>query len=161
MRMSRADITTIEVHNCFACEYINSNTLRENNVFFKMIKLYTDNAANICKPAIYRMIKTYFDQHVKNNVNNYEWSLQSIEQHFTTHTMYPTDEILTQLSITTGLRNHIANNLGMRKSPDDTEVQFQDTNIKHLLNLNKELRILRTLRNDIPNMVGYDEVLHF
>jgi len=159
--MTYEDMTAIAYTGCFACENLNAAALRENDVYFRMMKLYTDNAGSICKDAIYRLIKAFFDREVLPHLDaGRDWSLTCIRDHFLCHTMYPTDEILTQISATAGLRRHLMNNLA-KKDVADGSITFNLNNIKTLIALNKELRVLRQMKKDIPGMVGFDETLNY
>jgi hypothetical protein len=159
--MTYEEVTDVGYSACFACENVDAEALRSNPVYLNMMKLYTDNATAICKDAIYKLIKTYFDREVKPRLHdNRDWSLVCIKEHFTRHTMYPTDEILMQIRITSGLRHHVMNHL-VRRNPSGTSVVFDGNNIKTLISLDKELRVLRQLKAEIPSMVGYDNLLNY
>lgn len=157
--MTYDDLVTVKHTDCFACENINSASLRENHLYYNMMKLYTDNSTSICRDSIYRLIKEYYDSYIKEKVNGREWTLECIKEHFLKHTMYATDEILRQINITAGLRNHMMNHLV--KVGGKTKVQYDINYIKTLISLNQELRKLRAMRKDLPNLVGYDNVLNY
>ncbi|GBG16202.1 Hypothetical Protein FCC1311_116772, partial [Hondaea fermentalgiana] len=91
---------------CFACKYINAGSMRENPEFVTLMKLYTENAEAVSQPALFRLVKAHFDRHCRPIVRE-EWTLPCIEEHFTVHTNYPTDEILKQLKVLTSIRNNM------------------------------------------------------
>jgi len=167
--MTYEDITSVGYERCFACENITAVSLRQNEYYLNMMRLYTENSSSICKPAIYRLIKQYFDSEIMPELEeSCDWTLDCIREHFTTHTMYPTDEILTQIHISAGLRKHLMNNLAKREVPREgtmaranTPMKFDINNIKVLMQLNKELRVLRNMKSGIPAMVGFDPNLNY
>ena len=153
------EMTKVNHPKCYACTHITPASLRENKYHFNLLKLYTDNSTSICKDAIYALIKEYYDKEIKPNTD-IEWHLAAIKEHFQSHTMYPTDEILRQINITQGVRSFLMDNLMERSENGDT-VKFQMNNLKMLISLNKELRTLRLLKNDVPGMIGYDQQLNY
>lgn len=165
--MTYDDLITVKYTDCFACQNINSASLRENEVYFNMMKLYTDNSTAICRDGIYKLIRDYFVLHVKPELDLADeseggvrdWPLECIKEHFLKHTMYATDEILRQINITAGLRNHMMNHLV--KVGAGTKVKYDLNYIKTLISLNQELRKLRAMKKELPNLVGYDHVLNF
>lgn len=162
-QMEFDDLVDINYKKCFACEYINSDSIRENETFLKMMKLYTQNASEITKDAIFELIKEYFDEEVKplfaqQNIQ-VDWTLECIKEHFLTHTQYPSDEILTQLRLKRALRTHLSNN--MVEKNVDGRMTFNTENIKLMTILDKEILALMRSKRDIPSMVGYSDVLDF
>lgn len=152
------EITEIKYHNCFACKYINNETLAENDTYRAMMKLYTNNSTSISLDAIFRLIKEFYDNEIK-PCTGVEWSLEAIKEHFTKHTNYPTDEILRQITIKRALRNSLANN-SIEKLVDGS-LKFNLNNIKLVVTLDKELITLYKLKKDIANMIGYSESLNY
>lgn len=153
------EMSKVAYPDCYACNSISPASLRENKYHRSLMKLYTDNSTSICKGAIYNLIKEYYDSEIK-PTTGVEWSLEAIKEHFQSHTMYPTDEILRQINITQGVRNYLMDYLIERGERDD-KMKFNMNNLKMIVNLNKELRTLRTLKNDIPNMIGFDQQLNY
>lgn len=153
------DMTTVKHKQCYACNNITSASLRENKYHANMIGLYTDNSTSICKDVIYRLVKDYYDQEIREQ-SQQEWPIDVIKEHFLCHTMYPTDEILTQINITSGLRRKLMDNIVQKNEAGDS-VKFNINNAKLLISLNKELRILRKMKEEIPNMIGFDQTLNY
>lgn len=152
------EMTRVNHPNCYACNHITPASIRENKYHYNLMKLYTDNSTSICPEAIYKLIKEYYDQELKPQTE-IEWSIDAIKEHFLTHTMFPTDEILRQINITQGVRRYLMDSL-IEKS-DDEEPKFNMNNIRMLVSLNKELRALRQLKGEIPSMVGFNQELNY
>lgn len=157
--MTIDDLTTMKHVRCFACEQINSVTLQKNVHYQKMMRLYCDNAAQISKDAIFRLIKKYFDEQIRPNVDNAEWSMECIKEHFTKHTQYPSDEVLFQLRLMRALRTEMANY--MVETQADGKKKFSATNIKNVIAIDKEIIALLKTMDSIPKMVGYNEILKY
>lgn len=167
--MDMEELVDISYKRCYACENINSESMNENSSFLEMMKLYTDNATTICKDAIFLLIKQYFDENIKPDLQDLDvdgpengcadWSLECIKEHFLCHTQFPTDEILTQLRLKRAIRTHLANNIVERKS--NGTLKFNLNNIKMMNALDKEIMLLLRSMKEIPSMVGYSEVLNF
>lgn len=147
-------------NECFACKYINSKSLRENDRFMAMMRIYTDNSSVISKEYIWIMIKRFYDEFIRPQLpsNEYPWTIDCIEEHFSTHSRYPTDEILRQISIKQALRNQIANAIVYDNNQEKT---FDRENIKLLIMIDREIRSILMTKKDISNMIGYCEVLDY
>ena len=160
--ISYDEMTKIEHTNCFACLNITPMSLRENKYHYNLLKLYTDNSTSICKEAIFKLVKTYYDEEIF-PITKIEWKIEAVREHFLFHTNFPTDEILRQISITSGVRKHLINNLVEKNEDIESGVKykFQLNNLKMLISLNKELRILRNLKSELPQMLGYDTTLNY
>lgn len=158
--LTMKDLTTYnEAQHCFFCTHINTKSLQENEIFYNLMKLYTDNSQSVCKDAIYNMMLQYYDNFIKEHLDGKCLSIHEIETHFSLHTSFATDEILTQINITKGVRRHIMNQLA--KLDDEGNVKINDGNVKMLLVLNKELRTLQQMKDELPNHIGYDNTLSY
>jgi hypothetical protein len=153
------EITAVQHMECYACNHITAASIGENPYHSRLVRLYTENSTTICKDAIYSLVKRYFDEEIRADVGM-EWPLPVIKEHFLCHTMYPTDEVLTQINITAGLRRNVMNNL-IKRDESGANTKVDMNNAKLLISLNKELRILRQLKGDIPSMLGYDANLNY
>ena len=147
-----------EAKDCFFCKYINSKSLQENEIFYNFMKLYTDNASAVCKDAIFDMMLNYFNEHIKEHIN-VNLTVQEIENHFTNHTRYATDEVLTQINMLKGVRRHLMNQVA--KMDEDGGIKINDSNVKLLVSINKEIRTLTQMKDELPNHLGYDSTLNF
>ena len=152
------EMTQVNHPNCYACNNITQQSIKENKYHFNLMKLYTDNSTSICKSAIYNLIKTYYDTEIFPETK-IEWSLEAIKEHFLQHTRFPTDEILTQINVTQGIRKYLMDSL-IEKN-DKGGPKFNMENIRMLVSLNKELRTLRQLKEEIPSMVGFNQELNY
>jgi hypothetical protein len=166
-RMTYDDLLDITHKECFACQRINSDSLRENEYFYKMMKLYTDNSTATCRESVYRLVKEYFDEEIKplldkdeEDTGIKEWPLEVIREHFLRHSSYATDEVIRQINITTGLRNHMMNYL-VQVDPTKEKVKYDINYIKTMITLNQEIRKLRSMKKELPNLIGYDHVLNY
>ena len=133
------------------------------------MKLYTENVGMVSKKAIYKMIKDYFDDHCRDQLNENgdaldpgpdtkNWTLESITEHFEHHTKFPTDEINKQLVMLKKLRDLSMASVIMRKG---TEIKVNNKNVAGSLSIMKEIRELMQLKSKINGMIGYSEVLDF
>ena len=156
------EIVNQEYEDCYACNHINKGSLRDNEVFRDMIRMYTDNAASTMREASYRQIKEKFDAECR-QYSDCDWTLDQIREHFQKHTQYPTDEVLNQLRIAKNLRDkHLKTLLSKRKNAEGKEeIQSHANNMKLLLSIHKEIRDLMLSVEHIPKMVGYDTTLNF
>ena len=148
---------------CFACNYINSSSLKANENFLKLMHVYTDNVISSTRESLWKMVKQYYDEFVRPHLpeNIPTWTTECIAEHFMEHTNYPTDEILNQINIKKGIRRQIVNSLVYKSDKSDCEKIFDERNIKLLLQIDKEISRLYLLKGDISKMVGYSEVLDY
>ena len=123
------------------------------------MKLYTDNSMSVTKDAIFAMMLEYYNKYIKEHLNGRVLTLFEITNHFQLHTSFATDEVLTQISITKGIRRHVMNSLA--KLDEEGKVRVNDANVKMLLMLNKELRALQQMKDELPNHIGYDNTLSY
>lgn len=167
-RMTYEQLVDVGFKDCYACECMNVEAIAENENYLYMMKLYTQNASTICKDAIFKKVKHFFDTVVKPDLESLrgpddppvrDWSLWCIKEHFTKHTHFPTDEILTQIRIKRALRAKLSDNL-VETMPNG-KLRFNSNNIKHVIALDKEIVSLLRAKNDISTMVGYCEILDF
>lgn len=156
--ISLEELIDIDYTGCFACEYLSSDALAENEDYLYLMKLYTENASSMRKEGLFKLIKDYFDKNIKPMVD-IDWTLQSIKEHFTSHTKFPTDELAMQLAIKKSLRNKMAGNL-VEKTPDGG-LKFNHMNIRNVIAIDKEIMALLKAKKEIPHMVGYNEVLDY
>jgi hypothetical protein len=166
-RMTYDDLMDITHKDCFACQRINSDSLRENEYFYKLMKLYTDNSTATCRESVYRLVKEYFDEEIRplliqdeDDEGIKEWPLEVIREHFLRHSNYATDEVIRQINITTGLRNHMMNYL-VQVDHTKEKVKYDINYIKTMISLNQEIRKLRSMKKELPNLIGYDHVLNY
>ncbi len=158
--LTMTDLTTYsEASHCFFCTHINSKSLQENETFYNFMKLYTDNSMSVTKDAIFAMMLDFYNKYIKEHLNGRTLTLFEIKNHFTLHTSFATDEILTQINITKGIRRHVMNSLA--KLDEEGKVVVNDANVKMLLSLNKELRTLQQTKDELPNHIGYDNTLSY
>ena len=157
--VSFAEMSRVEYTDCYACSHITTSSLKDNKYHYQLMKLYTENSTSICKDAIFNLVKEYYDTQLfpKTNI---VWSKEAIVEHFNTHTNFPTDEVLMQIAINESVRKYLMNNL-IEQSHDGERHKFQMNNLKMLISINKELRILRNSKNELPNQVGYDSTLNY
>ena len=122
---------------CFACNFINNFSMKNNPVFLKMMHVYTDNVVSSTRDSLWNMVKLYFEEHVRPILptNVPIWSTECIAEHFTVHTHYPTDEILNQINIKKGIRRQIVNSLVYKSDKSDSEKIFDERNIKLLIQI--------------------------
>jgi hypothetical protein len=156
--MTLEELLDVKYKQCYACEHFSADSLNENEEYLYMMKLYTQNASGLCKEAIFNLIKNYFDKYVRPHTSH-DWTLECIREHFTSHTNFPTDEIVNQLAIKRALRNKLSDYL-VEKRPDGT-LKFNSGNIKNIIALDKEIVNLLRARKEIPSMVGYNATLDF
>lgn len=155
------EMTKVNHSDCWACHNVTPAAVRENKHIFNLVRLYTDNSTSICKDAIYSLVKEYYDTQIKPKTQNkVEWSLESIREHFMRHTRYPTDEIIRQIDMAEGIRTYLMDNLAQQNKTDG-QIKFNHQNVKMLISINKELRILRNMKQEIPQMIGYDATLDY
>jgi len=153
------EMSKVKYTDCYACSHITALSLKENRYHFQLMKLYTENSSSICKDAIFNLVKEYYDTQLfpKTEI---VWTKEAIAEHFNTHTNFPTDEVLMQIAINESVRKYLMNNL-IERSQDGERHKFQMNNLKMLISINKELRILRNSKNELPNQVGYDSTLNY
>jgi len=159
------DLMQVQHENCFACQRINASTLRDNEYYYKMLQLYRDNATGTCLESVYCMVRDYFINEIKpfldaDNEDDglKEWPLEVIREHFKRHTLYATDEIMRQINVTTALRDHLMNNLVQVNSKS---AKYDVKYIQTLINLNQEIRKLRSMKSEIPGWFGFDSTLNY
>ncbi|GBG28606.1 Hypothetical Protein FCC1311_048272 [Hondaea fermentalgiana] len=158
--MSFEQLTEVKYRDsCFACKYINSSSLRENPEFVALMKLYTENAGSVSRPALFQLVKDHFDAYCRPVVQA-EWSIACIEEHFTLHTNFPTDEVLKQLKVLVSIRNKMISTL-LTRNVRTGEVKAHSNNIKNLITIQKEIRELLSFKKKLPTLLGYSEVLDF
>lgn len=178
--MSYEELIDIGYVDCYACKHMNIEALNVNDKYLTLMKLYTQNASTICRPAIFKMIKEYFDEFIvadliliekarleyegkpippDNEIVVEQWSMECIKEHFDRHTNFPSDEIIVQLRIKRSLRSRLTNNL-IEITPAGKQ-KFNSNNIKLLVTLDKEIQVLLKLKKDISTMVGYNPSLDF
>lgn len=163
VQLTFEELVNVNHVDCYACKYINPESMLENDRFMYLMKLYTQNASSITREAIFKQIKEYFDTYIKHDMdtidNNEDWTLDCIREHFNRHTNFPTDEIINQIRLKRALRTLLVNNLV--KSNSKGEKKFDHGNIKLLVLLDKELQGLLKLKKEITTMVGYNPVIDF
>lgn len=159
---------TTEYDTCFGCKYINAESITSNTLFLNMMRMYTQNHTMVARTTIFKEIKRYYDEFIKNDLPDgdhmLEWSLDKIREHFTKHTSYPTDEVQLQLAINRSLRTRLSNHVIVKSKEGvdgPTETKFHLENIKTLLALQKEIQTLLRMKKDIPTMHGYNSTLDF
>lgn len=179
-QISYEELLDVDHADCFACKYMNVESIVGNEKYLYMMKLYTQNASTICRPAIFKKIKDYFDKYIKpdllmkeklkyemngETVPNDEdikvenWSEECIRAHFDSHTNFPSDEINIQLKIKRALRRKLSDHL-LERTPE-MKTEFKNNNIKTLIMLDKEIQALLKLKKDISTMLGYNATLDF
>lgn len=168
--------------NCYACEFVNNDSLRDNEDFLYMIKIYTDNIGNVSRESLFRMVKDHFDKYCKPyhkrqcddckkkeseneklpenclECKEIDWTLESIREHFDFHTNYPTDEINKQLNINKRMRNFAVSSAIYKKGD---EIKLNNKNIKDILAIQREIRELMMIKGKINQMIGYSEILDY
>ena len=152
------ELTTVQHKECFACKYINNESLLEDETYRALMRLYTENSSNIELDAIFQLVKEFYDSEIKPDLQM-DWPLHVIKEHFTRHTKYPTDEILRQIQIKKALRDHMINN-AVEKCPNG-DTKYDLNVIKQITSLEKDILTLLKLKKDIPTMVGYSEILNY
>ena len=160
--MDYNELVNQEYTQCYACDHINKGSLRDNDTFVDMMRMYTDNAASTFREASYRQIKEKFDEECREHTD-YDWTLDQIREHFEKHTQYPTDEILFQIRVTKNLRNNFLKTVlsKRRTSEGREEIQAHSNNVKILLQLQKEIRELMLSIEHVSKMAGYDTTLNY
>jgi hypothetical protein len=161
--MNVDELTSNEYTTCFACERINTTSMRSNEKYMAMMRMYSTNVGSMTKEAIFKLIKKYFDEFIKPDLREIgdmsDWSLECVRNHFQTHTNFPTDEINHQLRIKRALRNHLANNLVDRSS--EGKMKFNLNHIKMVSALDKEILVLLKSKKDISGMLHFSELLDY
>jgi hypothetical protein len=152
------ELTTVQHKACFACKYINNDSLLEDETYRALMRLYTENSSNIELDATFELVKEFYDSEIK-PVLQMDWPLHVIKEHFTRHTNYPTDEILRQIQIKKALREHMINNV-VEKCPNGN-TKYDLSVMKQITSLEKDILTLLKLKKDIPTMVGYSEILNY
>lgn len=160
--MDDSDLLVEKYEDCPFCDFINKGSLRDNEVFLDLMRLYTENASGTYREASYRHIKEFWDSNCAEHTGC-DISLEQVRDHFEKHTQYPTDEILRQLRIYKNIRNNFLKTvLSKRKnSKGKEEIQGHVNNIKVLIQIQKEIRDLLSSIKDIPSMAGYSNELNF
>jgi hypothetical protein len=160
--MDDNDLLVEQYEDCVFCDFINKGSLRDNEVFLDLMRLYTDNASGTYREASYKHIKEFWDTNCSEHTGR-EVTMEQIRDHFEKHTQYPTDEILRQLRIYKNIRNNFLKTvLSKRKnSKGKEEIQGHVNNIKVLIQIQKEIRDLLSSIKDIPSMAGYSNELNF
>lgn len=162
------EIIDTEYKECYACENMHANSLEENENYRFMMRLYTENSANICKDAIYNKIHQFYKDIIVPDLEEIrkegsppvmDWTIDSIREHFEYHTNYPTDEILYQCRVNRAFRNKLANNI-IEKRTDGT-MKFNVKNLDILIKLDKMIIELMKTKKDINTMVGYSKELDY
>lgn len=158
--MSYAELTDVQFkEDCFACKYINTQSLRENETFRLLMKLYTENAGSMSHGALFQQIKSYYDSYCRPMVQ-LEWTLPCIEEHFCKHTQFPTDEIIKQLRVLRAIRDEMISTALLRNARNN-EITPLNNNIKNIVVIQKEIRELMQSKKKINTMLGYSEILDF
>lgn len=166
--MSYKDVIDTDYKECYACEHLHATALEENENYRKMMLMYTENAANICKDAIYESIHKFYQNVVVKDLEEQfeegdppikDWTKESIREHFEYHTNYPTDEILFQSRLNKALRNKLADNIVKVRS--DGTMQFDLKSLDLLIKLDKMILELLKTKKDINTMVGYSKDLDY
>lgn len=149
---------------CFACRYINEQSLNENELFYKLMKIYVDNVCTISRHAVFSLMHEFFQTEVKPAMSNegiaVNWTVDEIKTHFQFHTNFPTDEVLRQIRISTSLRNTLINYI-VQMSSDKSEAKFDINYIKTAVLLNQEIRKLCSMKKDLPGLIGFNQSLNF
>lgn len=179
--LSCEELVNIGYNDCYACKYLNVESMVKNDKYLFLMKLYTQNASTITRDAIFIKIKEYFDKYIKSDLIQIEksqlemegkhvppdneivvedWTLQCIKDHFIKHTNFPTDEILNQIRIKRALRARLSDNLVEVVNTTGKQV-FDMNNIKLLITIEKEIQNLLKLKREIPSMVGYCQSLDY
>ena len=158
------ELTTVKFkEDCFACNFINTFSMKKNPVFLQLMHVYTDNVVSSTRDSLWNMVKQYYEEHVRPILPAHVpiWTIDCIAEHFMEHTQYPTDEILNQINIKKGIRRHIVNSLVYKSDKSESEKIFDERNIKLLIQIDKEISRLYLSKSDISKMVGYCEVLDY
>lgn len=151
--------------SCFACNYVNKTNLAQPsdnspNLLLQMMQLYTQNAQSICKEVIYNMVKEFYDTKIKHSIEGTpEWTIECIEEHFTRHSCYPTDEILHQLDTLQRLRKELQDSLV--RIDLKSRKRFDLDNITMLMKINNEIIRTYQRKKEVPQMYGYDQILDY
>jgi hypothetical protein len=153
------DIDRTTYHRCFACEFITDASPNSTPEYRAMIKLYCDNSTSRTKDAVFALVKQYFDEVIKPEVAPVDWTIESIREHFTKHTNYATDEVLSQLSVMGTIRGALLDTIAFRDESGFTRVDVKV--VKTLIVLQREIRELRKSREKLPQMLGYNENLKY
>lgn len=158
------ELTSIQHKECFACKYINNDTLSaEDGIFLSMMRLYTENHANNDSDGMYEQIKKFYDSEIKpvlaEDGIHMEWPLHVIKEHFRRHTRYPTDEILRQIETKQALRDHMNNHM-IEKCPNG-DIKYNLAVIKQISSLEKDIERLMLKKKELPSMIGYSDILKY
>lgn len=162
------EIIDTEYKECYACENMHASSLEENENYRFMMRLYTENSANVCKDAIYNKIHRFYNEIIVPDLEEIrkegdppimDWTVDSIREHFEYHTNYPTDEILYQSRMNRAFRNKLANNIIEKRS--DGTMKFNVKNLDILIKLDKMIIDLMKTKKDINTMVGYSKELDY
>lgn len=166
--MSYKELVDVKYKECYACENMHARSLEENENYRRMMELYTENSANICKDAIFKKIHEFYnliivpdlkDIHDEGDPPIMNWTLESIREHFEAHTNYPTDEILFQSRLKKAIRNKLAENLIEKKN--NGTLKFNHKNLDIMMKLDKMIIDLMKTKKDINSMVGYSKELDY
>lgn len=143
--------------DCYGCTHMNNDAIQENEKYYYMMKLYTENVSTSSKEAIFRMIKDYYDEYCKEDTGE-DWTIESIREHFDKHTNFPTDELNKQIAINKKIRDITLSCIMWKRGED---VKLMNKNLRDLLALNKDTRELMMLKGRINTMTGYCEKLNY
>lgn len=176
--MGYDELVDVQYKDCFACEHMHAKAIENNESYGCLMKLYTTNSANICKDAIYKKIHTFFHENIVPDLVEIrkemtrecdteglvdlpppEWSVESIKEHFETHTNYPTDELLFQVRVQKAIRNKLSNNI-VEKRVDGT-LKFNHKNLDAFNKIEKAIVEIMKTKKDISGMVGYSRELDY
>ncbi len=146
---------------CFACMFINSQSLRNNQKFLLMMKMYTQNSSSCSRDSLYVNLEKFYNTHVRPDVpGKIQWTVECIKEHFTEHTRYPTDEILTQLDTMRGILRILNDTVASERQADRTRM-IDERNVKMLVSIQREIQNLLKSKREISTMIGYCEVLNY
>jgi len=153
--------------DCFACLYVNKRSMEQNESYMNMMLMYKDNAFMMAPEALYNLIKSYFDETVRPEMQEAlgasadvpDWSLECIREHFTRHTRFPTDELRKQLRSKKAIRDTLNDMIVEMSSTGDKKVRVDY--LKELLKLEKEIVALLKSKECISTMLGYSETLNY
>jgi len=150
------DVIQVDIHDCYGCRYLHDESLRKNPHFKKIMELYTQNAMNNVKDAMFRMIKEYFDVEIKPLIEILkDKDIEKLQEHM--EELEDNDSLGNRKKHT--LRKQFESQIEHAKSAP-TEWTFEQIK-EHFLHhtnfpsddINNHLRILRGLHNKILNEI--------
>ena len=144
--------------DCWACRCINNKTLQTNDKLLSLFRLYSENCHNLPTNAIARQMSQFFNRFIRPDTNA-EWPLPTILEHITSHSFFPSSELIGQIKMLRILRDKLKNNLV--EIDNDGKPHFSQVNMKLLITINKEIRTLLESKNKISDMIGFSDVLNF